>query len=139
MVGALDLLDACIFFGIRNHVGPVRIFQSIAAGLFGRASFTGGAKTAVLGVLLHFLIASIIAAVYYLFSLKIPALINHAVLLGMTYGVAVYFVMNYVVIPLSATRRPAFTLAVFLNGILGHALLVGLPVALITRRSAKAN
>lgn len=48
-VGVLDALDAVIFFGIRNGVKPIRIFQSIASGLLGRASFSGGLKTALLG------------------------------------------------------------------------------------------
>src|SRR5580765_8229971 len=36
VVGTLDLLDAVVFFRIRNGVPPLRIFQSIAAGLLGR-------------------------------------------------------------------------------------------------------
>lgn len=51
----------------------------------------------------------------------------------MLYGIAVYFVMNYVVIPLSAASRGAFSMPVFLNGILIHAFGVGLPAALFAR------
>src|SRR5438876_12225396 len=93
VVGVLDILDAMIFFGIRNGVKPIRIFQSIASGLLGRASYSGGLKTAVLGVFLHFLIAFIMATVFYFASLILPTLIRHAVIWGMIYGVAAYFVM----------------------------------------------
>ena len=66
-VGALDLLDAIVFFGLRNGVAPVRIPQSIAAGLVGRpAAVAGGLSTAALGVALHFFIATTIVAVFYL-------------------------------------------------------------------------
>ncbi len=57
----------------------------------------------------------------------------------MAYGLAVYLVMNYVVLPLSATSSIRFSLGSLLGGLVGHALLVGLPVALIARRSARNN
>jgi hypothetical protein len=137
-VGVLDALDAIIFFGIRNGTTPKHIFQHIASGLLGRASFDGGYRTALLGLFLHFLIAFIIAAVYYRASLILPMLVRRAVIWGMVYGVAAFFVMNWVVIPLSAAPQGRFSLAPFLNGVIGHALLVGLPVALFAQRSAKA-
>jgi len=140
-VGVLDALDAMLFFGIRNGIKPTRIFQSIASGLLGRERcISGGLKTALLGVFLHFLIAFILATVFYVASSILPLLIRHAVISGLFYGVAVYFVMNFVVLPLSAVapRTGAIPWAVFLNGVAGHALLVGLPIALLARRSAKA-
>src|SRR5262245_41350424 len=64
VVGALDALDAIVFFGFRGAT-PTRIFQSIAAGLLGRASFQGGMRAALLGVAIHFFIAFCIVATYY--------------------------------------------------------------------------
>lgn len=140
IVGVLDILDAFTFFGLRNHLTPIRVLQSVAAGLLGRASFDGGLKTALLGLLLHFLNATIIATIYYFLSRLLPTLIRHTVLTGLLYGVAAYFVMSFIVVPLSAIGpRPSPPLAVLLNGIIGHALLVGLPIALVARRSARAN
>lgn len=141
-VGVLDLLDATIFFGIRNGVKPIRILHSIAAGLVGRErAINGGLKTALLGLFLHFLISFIMATVFYGASLVLPTLIRQAVIWGLIYGVACYFVMTYVVLPLSAVpaRTGPILWPVFLNGIVGHALLVGLPIALLARRSAKAG
>jgi hypothetical protein len=138
-VGVLDALDALIFFGLRNGTSPIRIFQHIASGLLGRAAFDGGLATAMMGLWLHFLIAFIIAAVYYRASLSFPILVRKAVIWGLSYGVAVYFVMNYVVVPLSAAPKGRFSFAPFLNGVIGHALLVGLPVALFARRSARGS
>ena len=139
IVGVLDILDAMIFFGLRNHLTPVQILQSVAAGLVGRpAAAAGGAKTAALGLLLHFLIATIWATIFFLLSRLLPLLLRYAVVAGLLYGVCVHFLMSYVVVPLSAIGpRPTAPLAVLLNGVIGHALLVGLPIALVARRSAR--
>lgn len=140
VVGILDGLFALVFYGWILGVQPLRIFQSIAAGLLGRASYEGGTQTFLLGLLLHFVVATGIAAVYYVASLKLPVLIRHPVASGLVYGMLAYLVMNYVVIPLSAIgSRPSPPLSVFLPAFLAHAFLVGLPVALLARRSAKAN
>ena len=132
VVGTLDILDALIFFGLRG-ARPVRIFQAIAAGLLGRKAFQGGIPAAVLGGVLHFFIAFVIVAAYFLASRRAPLLIRYAVPFGLLYGVAVYVVMNYVVIPLSAATQGAFSIPVFVNGILIHLLGVGLPAALFAR------
>ena len=132
VVGTLDLLDAIIFFGMRG-VAPLRIFQSIAAGLLGRAAFQGAHRTALLGVALHYLIAFLIVLIFYLLSRSLRFLTERAILWGIVYGVAVYFTMNYVVIPMSATARGPFVLPVFINGILIHMFGVGLPAALFAR------
>ena len=58
----------------------------------------------------------------------------HAVLAGLLYGTAVYFFMNYLVLPLSAVAASTFHLGLFLNGVIGHALFVGLPISLFARR-----
>ncbi len=132
-VGVLDGLDAIIFFGLRG-VAPHRIFQSIASGLLGRASFQGGAATVALGVLLHFTVALGIVATYHLASRRLPTLAQRPFLWGPLYGIAAYLVMNYVVIPLSAvTRGGTPALPVVVNGVLIHMFGVGMPAALFAR------
>ena len=132
VVGTLDALDAIIFFGMRGAV-PIRIFQSIASGLLGRAAFQGGAATALLGVGIHFFIAAAIVLTFVLASRRLPVLVHHPVVAGVLYGLAVYAVMNYVVVPLSAAGRGSFAAPVFINGLLIHAFGVGLPAALFAR------
>src|ERR1043166_8218531 len=46
--GFLDITQACVAWGIQNHLPPMRIFQSVASGLLGPKSFQGGTKTAAL-------------------------------------------------------------------------------------------
>jgi hypothetical protein len=51
------MLYACIFWRVKSAVPAERIFQSVAAGLLGKASFQEGTATAPLGLALHYLIA----------------------------------------------------------------------------------
>ncbi len=132
-VGVLDILDAFVFFGFRG-VPPIRILQSIASGLLGRAAYEGGVPTAVLGLLLHFFIAFMVVLVYFLASRRLPVLTRHPVACGLLYGLLVYAVMNLVVIPLSAAAIGGPPSGISLvNGLLIHALGVGLPSALFAR------
>ena len=132
-VGILDIIDAFVFFGLRSGVSPVRILQSIAAGLLGRASFSGGWRTAVLGLALHFFIAFVVVLVYLLASRRLPILTRDYIACGLAYGVLVYLVMNFVVLPLSAAGGGARPGVVVLNGVLIHMFGVGLPAALAAR------
>lgn len=140
-VGVLDLIDAVTFFGLYYWIPPIRIFQSIAAGVYGRdAAREGGWGTAIQGILLHFVIATLIAAVFFIGTRFLPVLYKKPVICGLIYGVICYFVMQLVVVPLS--NAPSSALSInppFWNGIIGHALLVGLPVALIARWSARTS
>ncbi len=133
LIGILDLLDAIIYYGTLG-VAPIKIPQSIASGVFGRLAYGEGMVSAAFGLALHFFIAFVIAAVYILASRRLP-LSRHPLLSGTAYGLAVYFFMNYVVLPLSNVYpRPHFAPGPFTNGIIGHILLIGIPVALIARR-----
>lgn len=138
-VGILDGLFALVYYGLILGAQTMRIFQSVAAGLLGKDSFEGGTPTFLLGILLHFVVATCIAAVYYIASLKLPILIRRAVVCGLIYGIIAYLVMNYVVIPLSKAVPGKFSLMNFIVAIIGHALLVGLPIALITRKFARSK
>jgi len=142
IVGIFDLLFAFTFYGLILGAPPLRIFQSVAAGVLGRtAAYEGGVRTFLLGILLHFVVATCIATVYYLATLVLPLLIRHAVVSGLVYGMIAYLGMKYIVVPLSAIgqRGSLPRLPVLLTEITGHALLVGLPLALLARRSAKKN
>ena len=134
VAGTLDAVDGVIAFGTQG-LNPIQVLQYIASGALGKLAFAGGIGTAVLGVAFHFGIAWVAAAVFVLASRRLEILKTHAVAAGLLYGAAVYFFMNYLVLPLSAVAPGAFHLGLFLNGVIGHALLVGLPISLFTRRA----
>ena len=132
VVATLDALDAMIFFGFRG-VKPIQIFQSIAAGLLGKASYQGGLGTAALGLALHVFIATSIVTTYYLVSRRFPDLARRPLLYGPFYGLLVYLIMTQIVLPLSAIGPQHRSLPVIINGVLIHMLGVGPPSALATR------
>lgn len=136
--GILDATDGVIAFGFKG-MNPIQVLQYIASGALGVDAFKGGLSTAALGAFFHFFIAFVVAAVYYGASRKLTALYRNPTTWGLAYGAAVYLFMNYLVLPLSAVPKSPFSLALFLNGILGHALFVGLPIAWFAHRSANQN
>ena len=137
VVGVLDGLFALIFYGMILGVPNLRIFQSVASGLLGKSAFEGGTQSFLIGIFLHFLVATCITSVYYLASLKLPLLIRRPVICGLIYGLLAYLGMNYVVIPLSNATPGKFSAVNFTVAIIGHAFLVGLPIALITKYFAE--
>jgi hypothetical protein len=140
-IGLFDLIFAFTFYGFILGIPLLRIFQSVAAGVLGRPrALAGGVRTFFLGIILHFLVATCIATVYYLATLVLPILIRHPVVSGLIYGIVAYFGMKFIIIPLSAIgqRGPLPRLPILITELIGHAFLVGLPVALLAQRSARA-
>ncbi|MFL6602201.1 MAG: hypothetical protein ACJ8R9_12820 [Steroidobacteraceae bacterium] len=126
--GALDATAAFITFGFGMPRG-------IASGLLGAKAFQGGITTWILGLLLHFSITLCAAAVYWLASRRLEFLRTHFFVCGLFYGIAVFLVMNLLVLPLSAVPFPVgpFTVAGLYQGLLAHMFLVGLPIAMSVR------
>lgn len=138
VAGTLDITDACLYWGITKGVPPERIFQSVASGLLGKAAYQGGAATAALGLFLHFSIMAVMVATYVVASVRLPLLTRRPVIMGLSYGLATYVVMNYVVLPLSQVGpRGPFLLPSFINGLMAHLVLVGLTIALIAASREK--
>jgi uncharacterized membrane protein YagU involved in acid resistance len=137
VAGTLDILDAIIFYRLRSHVPAIRILQSVASGLLGRGAFTGGMPTAAIGLAIHFCIATFWAALFILIARSIPAMRRYAAASGLIYGLIVYAVMNYLVLPQTHARPlPTQASIVVLNGVCAIVFCIGLPIALINKRFA---
>ena len=136
VAGALDITYACVFWAIKAGVPAQRIFQSVAAGLLGTASFTGGWPTAVLGLALHFFIATTMSVTYYVAARRIPILGGRPVPFGAAYGLLLYVIMNYIVVPLSAAGHGGAKDPLWVAlSIVVHMFLIGVPIALFSRRA----
>jgi uncharacterized membrane protein YagU involved in acid resistance len=124
IAGTLDIGAAALI----NGKSPLVILLLIASGLLGKSSFQGGLPAVLLGLVLQWLMSLLIAAIYVLVSNRIPELKQHWIPGGLAYGVGIFLVMNYVVVPLSAIGRvPQFTLRTFggnLLAMLGFGLLI---------------
>jgi hypothetical protein len=133
LVGTLDISDAFIFYGLRG-VTPTRILQGIASGALGRAAFGMGNGSAILGLFFHFFIAFSATTVFLLASRQLP-LGRHPFLYGTLFGVALYIVMNYIVLPLSKIGlRPTPPIVPLVNGLTALIVCIGIPLAFIARR-----
>ena len=133
LCGIFDILAAFVVYGAFG-LKPIPPLQGIACGVIGARARDGGLATAFLGLLCHFVIAYGAAAVYVAASRVVPLLIEHAVPCGILYGIAVYFFMQDVVLPLSAIGRRPFSLQFMLIGVGIHIFTVGLTIALAVRR-----
>jgi hypothetical protein len=102
--GVLDILYAFVVYGPLSYgLTPVQVLQSVAAGWIGRdASRAGGLTTAALGLATHFMIAMIMAAVFVAVATRVKTLTAEPIVSGLFYGLVLYVVMNYIVVPLSA-------------------------------------
>jgi hypothetical protein len=135
----IDILFAFAFFGWQLGVTPTRVLQSVASGLYGRASYDGGLSTAATGLLAHYFIVIVAAWWYYLASRRIPALNRHYVVCGVLFGLAIYVVMTFVIVPLSAARMLPLTWnAVTIGQFLIHPV-IGLAIAAIVKKRAEGR
>lgn len=138
IAGTLDITYAWVFWATKAGITPPRIFQSVAAGLLGDASFEGGAATATLGLFLHYVIATSMSATYYLVATRLPLLRAKPVLCGAAYGLLCYAIMNYVVVPLSAAGGGSRDPLWIGLSLLVHAFFIGVPIALCASRAVTA-
>jgi hypothetical protein len=134
--GVLDISAAFITWSFHG-VKPYRILQSVASGLLGPKAFTGGWHSATLGAVCHFFIAFSAATVFYFASRKLTFMTRRPAISGVLYGIAVYFVMYWVVRPLSLVRMGRFSVSEMVIAILTHIVCIGLPIAFLVRRYSR--
>ena len=135
IAGILDAADGVVAYYFAAGFNPIQVLQSIASGFYGAAAFQKAISGALVGLLAHFFIAFAVAAIYVGATRFLPMLNREAaVMWGTIYGAAVFIVMNFVVLPHTAVVKSPVSLPLLLNGVLGHALFVGFPIALAARR-----
>jgi hypothetical protein len=140
VAGTLDLALAIIFFAVHEHVPFTAVPQAVASGLLGARVFRLGIAAALLGIFLHYFIALTVADIYYAASLRLKFLNRQPWLSGACYGIAVYLVMQYIVVPLSA--RPGsrhFGHAWLITNIFSHIFFIGVTIALLTRHHSESS
>ncbi|HWA29351.1 MAG TPA: hypothetical protein VG734_27115 [Lacunisphaera sp.] len=142
------------FFAHCFYAWKLGVFQNVAGGIMGReAARAGGMPTYLLGVGLHFLIATIWAAIFWVLSQRLPVLVRNAVpsglvdvlvflvygLVGLGYGLVVYLGMNCIVVPFSALNTPVKLPPLVSWPAAAHMALVGLPIALAAWRFSRST
>ena len=137
VAGAVDLLAATIIY----HAPLPVICKSVAGGLLGaKASQAGGTPNALIGAACHFAIMTTIAAIYVLASRRLPILVKQPLIFAPLYGAAMYIVMNYVVVPLSAIGpRPTPPLPILAEAVALHMFILAPIIVFAARKFAPAR
>jgi len=136
VVACGDVLLAMSIWFPWTAAGIERLFQTIAVGVLGKASFDGGLASALLGALLHLAMATTFVVIYTLAGRRWPALLQHQVRNGVLYGLLLYVGMNFVVMPLSRVgRSPSFEHPDWIGfSVLGH-FVFGMVCVLAAQRA----
>ena len=130
VAGTIDIVAACLI----NRLNPVVILQVIASGVLGRSSFRLGLTSVALGLVLQWFMSVLIAAIFVGAGRRFLILSRHWIAAGLLYGVAVFVVMNFLVVPLSAAKLPAKFTAVGFLANLAAMLLFGVIIAFFVRQ-----
>lgn len=134
LCGTLDIADAAIFT-VAHGRDPLVMLRSIAACLLGPAAMHGGNAMSLLGLGLHFLIALFWVSLFVLVVGRTTATRLYPLAVGTIYGLLIYAVMNYVVLPHTALHIPLPRPGPgMVNGVLALVLLFGVPLSLLHRK-----
>ena len=127
--GTLDILSAFVFSG-----AVIGVLQTVASGPFGN-DIAEGPAGAPLGLLTHFAIMAVMVTVYVIAARRIPALKRYWIVAGLLYGVSLWLVMYWVVLPLrfASFQTPHEALPIA-KQLFSHCICVSLPIAYIARR-----
>jgi len=130
VAGACDLAVACLLSGLPL----LTVGKAVARGWFGRErAMAGGLDVAVIGLASHFAIVLVAASLFVFASLRWPILRQRTLVFGPLYGAAIFCVMRFVVLPLSAAGYSMPKPPALYGEIAGHLFLVGLPIALFAK------
>ena len=114
--------------------------QFAATGIMGEAAYAGGFATALFGLVLDFIMITIMAGVFIFSVDRIPLLRRNVILGSILYGFGIFIVMNLIVLPLSAAPTlPAPPTWLLIELVLQHVLLIGLPLGILMQRNINTN
>ena len=134
VAGILDGVASIIVLHAWFKLTPPQVMQWIASGIYSTAAFAGGTFTVIAGVFFHFVVAYVLAIIYFFAFPRIKFLSARPVLSGILFGLGIFLVMNLLVIPASNIQKSPFDPGLAAVSIAWHMLLVGLPIALITKK-----
>jgi hypothetical protein len=130
MAATFDFLAAMLIY----HGTASGVAKAVARGWYGAGAKAGGTTIEVVGMASHWGILLIAAAVFVLTSLRFPILRRMAWVTGPLFGVCIYGVMHFAIVPLSAVHAVNNPQGLqFVEEFCGHIFVIGLPIALWAR------
>jgi hypothetical protein len=132
LAGTLDILSAFVFSGLTGST-PVDVLNSVAQGPF--AQRFSGLTGAGVGLAVHFLLMTVMATVLVMAMARVPALGRNVWLTGLVYGLILYGVMYWIVLPARwPTIFPQTDPVRVIQALVSHIACAGLPLAWAARR-----
>jgi hypothetical protein len=126
-----DFIAAMLIY----HLPALTVGKAVARGWFGRENpMAGGLDVSLIGAASHYFILIVAAAIFVFASLRFPILRRRAVIAGVVFGLCIYGVMHYAVLPLSAAGPGNPKGVQLYEELAGHMLVIGLPIALWARK-----
>lgn len=132
VAGTLDAVAGVIVYYIWFKFNPFQVLQFIASGVHGPSAINNGVPMIFAGIIYHFFIAFVVAAIFFFAYPKISLLRSHKIAAGLLFGLGIWLVMNLIVLPNSNIPKGPFDAGLAAVGIIWHMVLVGLPISLIT-------
>lgn len=134
VAGVFDAIAGVIVYYIFFGLNPLQVLQFIASGIHGPEAINSGFLMILAGTIYHFIIAYVCAIVYFFLFPNLSFLRKNVALMGLLFGLAIWLIMNLIVLPQSNIPKSPFDINLALVGIIWHMLLVGLPIAIITSK-----
>jgi hypothetical protein len=134
VVGTLDGIAASLHTFAKIGRGPEVVFRFVASGVMGPDAFTGGTGMMWLGILFHYLVATGWSALYIALYPSLKKISDRTWINGPLYGIFVWLMMQYVVVPMTNVRAGKPTAEGVIIGLIIHMTVVGFAIAYTTRR-----
>ena len=130
IVGIFDAIAASVFSYGFSGASPDKVFRYVASGVFGKEALTGGMPVAAWGLFFHFIVATGWTTLFYLLRPKIAFLSSSKYTAGIGYGIFIWLMMNFVVVPLSNVPPSTFhfTMRTAVM-IMIHMFVIGVPIS----------
>ncbi len=137
IAGTLDLLAAFILAIIAGG-SPVGVLRGIGSAVIDASTFKSGAVPALVGLALHFGIMLVMASVYIVTASRVVVIDRRPLLGGIGYGILTWLVMYWLVLPGRwPTKFPILDPREIATQLFCHIVLVGIPIALVSRRARR--
>ena len=137
IAGTLDILAAIISTLIAGKA-PIHMLQSVASGPLGAVALTSPAYAAA-GLLTHFAIMACMVTAYMVVAQRSRLLLDRPILAGALYGILLWLVMYWVVMPLRFHAPHPSQLVPIAKQLFSHIILVGIPIGLVARRYLRSQ
>lgn len=140
LVGTLDICAALAQFYLNTGKLPFKpVLTFVASGLLGKDAFTNGDGMMLVGLLIHYLVATAFTVFFFLTIAKMEFAKQHPLLTGIVYGAFVWVVMNLVVLPITNANRLTKEFWNVTIGILILICCIGIPLSFMAARRGKTR